>query len=157
MKERDKKKIFLSSAILFLLFFVLFPAINIEARRGCCSHHGGVCGCRCCDGTPLSAKCAPYYPHCYAKPAPKYEPPVVEEPVLEEPTTEEPESASTETITEPQAPKEKLLTPEKFTAKVSKKDDDGGTIWWWTIGAGTVAYFFYKLGKRKGKSDKNNL
>lgn len=26
------------------------------ARRGCCSHHGGVCGCggiklRCCDGT----------------------------------------------------------------------------------------------------------
>lgn len=27
-----------------------------EARRGCCSHHGGVCGCggdtlRCCDGT----------------------------------------------------------------------------------------------------------
>lgn len=27
-----------------------------ESRRGCCSHHGGVCGCggdtlRCCDGT----------------------------------------------------------------------------------------------------------
>jgi hypothetical protein len=32
-----------------------------EARQGCCSHHGGVCGCGCCDGTPLSAKCAPYY------------------------------------------------------------------------------------------------
>jgi hypothetical protein len=33
------------------------------ARRGCCSHHGGVCGCdeasdriRCCDGT-LSPSC----------------------------------------------------------------------------------------------------
>lgn len=37
---------------------------NIElARRGCCSHHGGVCGCDektdrivCCDGT-LSPSC----------------------------------------------------------------------------------------------------
>ena len=33
------------------------PAIDEgEPRRGCCSHHGGVCGCggdtlRCCDGT----------------------------------------------------------------------------------------------------------
>jgi hypothetical protein len=27
------------------------------AQRGCCSHHGGVCGDACCDGTPLSAKC----------------------------------------------------------------------------------------------------
>ena len=34
------------------------------ARSGCCSHHGGVCGCGCCDGTGLSAKCAPYYPEC---------------------------------------------------------------------------------------------
>lgn len=35
-----------------------------DARSGCCSHHGGVCGCECCDGTALSAKCAPYYPAC---------------------------------------------------------------------------------------------
>lgn len=42
---------------------VLFPK-SIEARSGCCSHHGGVCGCGCCDGTPLSATCAPYYPNC---------------------------------------------------------------------------------------------
>lgn len=33
-----------------------------EARRGCCSHHGGVCGCssdgraQCCDGA-LSPSC----------------------------------------------------------------------------------------------------
>lgn len=32
-----------------------------EQRRGCCSHHGGVCGCQggralCCDGT-LSPSC----------------------------------------------------------------------------------------------------
>jgi hypothetical protein len=34
------------------------------ARSGCCSHHGGVCGCGCCDGSGLSTKCAPYYPEC---------------------------------------------------------------------------------------------
>lgn len=51
--------------VLILIFLFLFAAIaDIGARRGCCSHHGGVCGCRCCDGTPLSAKCAPYYPQC---------------------------------------------------------------------------------------------
>lgn len=33
----------------------------VNARQGCCSHHGGVCGCSCCDGTPLIAKCTPYY------------------------------------------------------------------------------------------------
>gem|GEM_PF-2513582 len=43
--------------------FIFFPK-NIEARSGCCSYHGGVCGCGCCDGTSLSATCAPYYPEC---------------------------------------------------------------------------------------------
>ena len=49
--------------ILFFSFLFLFnvPAL---ARQGCCSHHGGVCGCGCCDGTPLSSTCAPYYPEC---------------------------------------------------------------------------------------------
>ncbi len=50
---------------LFLLILLLFVSLTpVEARSGCCSSHGGVCGCRCCDGTPLSAKCAPYYPSC---------------------------------------------------------------------------------------------
>lgn len=53
-------------AVLIFVFFsgtILFPK-SIEARSGCCSHHGGVCGCGCCDGTALSATCAPYYPEC---------------------------------------------------------------------------------------------
>ncbi len=41
--------------------FILATAAVSEARSGCCSHHGGVCGCACCDGSPLSARCAPYY------------------------------------------------------------------------------------------------
>lgn len=50
-------------AILFFLTFLLNYSIS-EARSGCCSHHGGVCGCWCCDWSDLSAKCAPYYPEC---------------------------------------------------------------------------------------------
>ena len=67
------KKLLIFLSILTLLFFSLFPIDDVEARRGCCSWHGGVCSVRCCDGsigyrccdrTPLSSKCAPYYPQC---------------------------------------------------------------------------------------------
>jgi hypothetical protein len=68
----------LFSAIIVFLF--CFCAINtVEARSGCCSHHGGVCGCGCCDGSPLSATCAPYYPSCNSNTDP--------EPVVPENTT----------------------------------------------------------------------
>lgn len=40
-----------------------------DARQGCCSHHGGVCECGCCDGTSLSSTCAPYYPECNSQPS----------------------------------------------------------------------------------------
>ena len=63
-----------SLIILILISFLLFGLITgIDARKGCCSHHGGVCsyqcpnggiGYCCCDGTPLSTKCAPYYAQC---------------------------------------------------------------------------------------------
>ena len=45
---------------------ILLISVPAESRQGCCSRHGGVCGCQCCDGTSLSAKCAPYYPGCSA-------------------------------------------------------------------------------------------
>jgi len=56
------KKIIATLCIVFGVG-VFMPNIA-EARSGCCSWHGGVCGCGCCDGTPLSATCAPYYPEC---------------------------------------------------------------------------------------------
>ena len=56
-------KFFLLLLFFFFLTLIIFTP-NVEARRGCCSHHGGVCGCSCCDGTSLSATCAPYYPSC---------------------------------------------------------------------------------------------
>ncbi len=51
--------------VFIVLSFFFFNSFSfVEARRGCCSHHGGVCGCFCCDGTPLSSTCLPYYPQC---------------------------------------------------------------------------------------------
>jgi len=52
------KRFLILIALLLLLPFV------VDARQGCCSHHGGVCGCRCCDGSSLSSTCRPYYPSC---------------------------------------------------------------------------------------------
>jgi len=64
-----KREFLVSRGVAILLaIFLLCPA-TVEARSGCCSWHGGVCGCGCCDGTSLSATCAPYYSWCYA-PAP---------------------------------------------------------------------------------------
>ena len=57
-----RKSVFLN--ILFLLLFIFIASSVVNARSGCCSWHGGVCGCGCCDGTPLSSTCAPYYPEC---------------------------------------------------------------------------------------------
>src|SRR3989344_1794222 len=53
-------------ASLFFVLFLFLASLTVEARSGCCSHHGGVCGCGCCDGSSLSAICAPYYPECSA-------------------------------------------------------------------------------------------
>lgn len=51
--------------ILTSVILLLFVSFNtVFARSGCCSHHGGVCGCGCCDGSSLSNTCTPYYPEC---------------------------------------------------------------------------------------------
>jgi len=43
--------------VLILLFSLVLLVNFVEARAGCCSRHGGVCGASCCDGSSLSAKC----------------------------------------------------------------------------------------------------
>lgn len=60
MKKLSK----LLSILLLSITLISILVQSSDARRGCCSHHGGVCGCSCCDGKPLSNKCAPYYPEC---------------------------------------------------------------------------------------------
>lgn len=49
------KKIMVCLIIAFCI--CMFSSSTSIAERGCCSHHGGVCGDHCCDGTPLSDKC----------------------------------------------------------------------------------------------------
>src|SRR5689334_20774748 len=70
------KRLFVGVVFIITCVF-LFPK-TVNARSGCCSHHGGVCGCGCCDGSSLSITCAPYYPECsqpvYVAPAPTYIP-----------------------------------------------------------------------------------
>jgi hypothetical protein len=48
----------------FALVLFVLTSLALHAHSGCCSSHGGVCGCACCDGSPLSDICAPYYPNC---------------------------------------------------------------------------------------------
>ena len=50
--------------IIILFSFLFLVPLGVSATSGACSYHGGVCGCGCCDGTSLSATCAPYYPGC---------------------------------------------------------------------------------------------
>jgi len=59
------KKALIVMAIILICLLVAFSIAG--AKKGCCSKHGGVCGCQCCDGTALSAKCLPYYPECQKK------------------------------------------------------------------------------------------
>lgn len=52
---------------LVLLTLLIISTVNSYAQSGCCSHHGGVSGCGCADGTALSSTCLPYYPECSNK------------------------------------------------------------------------------------------
>lgn len=72
----------IKQGLLFIFFFLYFLFIfspSVIARSGCCSWHGGVCGCGCCDGSPLSSTCAPYYPSCNGG---GYDPPPQPTPIL---------------------------------------------------------------------------
>jgi len=62
-KPACMRKLIFSSLFILSLFLFISQQVTF-ARSGCCSHHGGVCGCGCCDGSSLSAICAPYYPQC---------------------------------------------------------------------------------------------
>jgi len=55
-------------SILAVVYFFSLPSV-VYARRGCCSWHGGVCGCDtrvgrqvCCDGTYSPTCTCAYYP-----------------------------------------------------------------------------------------------
>lgn len=66
---------------LIIIVIMIFP-YYVYATRGCCSHHGGVCGCSkygvqmCCDGTgsPTCRCTPPQVPGCTDRNANNYNP-----------------------------------------------------------------------------------
>ena len=53
------KKLILITSLLFISL-----AHNAFAVKGCCSNHGGVCGCECCDGSLFTMRCQKLYSEC---------------------------------------------------------------------------------------------
>jgi len=139
---KEKIKLFSLGLILILLFLFLSIPFSSEARQGCCSHHGGVCGCRCCDGTPLSAKCAPYYPQCSA---PKPTQPTRPQPTIPQQTTPQPVIPSTEN----QQTNRNPIDSSNLLAEIPKENNGSGFGWLWIMGIGAAGYIFYRLIKRK--------
>ena len=154
-----KKQLLPLSIFLLILFFTL--SINgVEARSGCCSWHGGVCGCSCCDGTPLSATCAPYYPNCNEETVPPPTTTTTTVPPTTITTTVPPSTTTTTTTTTttitttitvpivPILPKSTEPESDKLTAQVYK-DNKGIPVWLWILGIGVVlSYFIYKFRKK---------
>jgi len=59
--NKKAKRIIITGILFFLLIFGIY--VYWAGKRGCCSHHRGICGCdyptnrvKCCDGT-LSPTC----------------------------------------------------------------------------------------------------
>jgi len=126
----NMKKLLLPLLIITLLCLSL-PLNDVKARQGCCSHHGGVCGCGCCDGTSLSATCAPYYPQCNSKPVQTYVPPV------------------TQPNYNNNVQESKPLTGSVLGTQTANESSDSSFNWWWVIGIGFVGFIIYKIIKRK--------
>jgi hypothetical protein len=123
----------------FVLLFlgIYFIPVQVDARSGCCSHHGGVCGCGCCDGSSLSVTCAPYYPSCNSEsvkavPVQKLKP-------LPEKATAPSQSATVNTKTSP-VPSQKIVPVNE--SLVEEDDSFGmGTILS-LLGAGALGWYF---------------
>jgi len=137
MKEKIKKIL-----LVFILVIVIVLPLFADARSGCCSHHGGVCGCGCCDGSPLSSTCAPYYPKCNSG----YRIYKVEEPV----------SNTKNILPSPQTYNVKDLPTSNQTytatpmAQTSNKEDNSGLF----LGLGTIAIIGIFVGRYWGKRNK---
>ena len=64
MKKIVLLALFIACLSLIFPIYSVFASQDKVQRSGCCSHHGGVCGCSggramCCDGT-LSPSCGCY-------------------------------------------------------------------------------------------------
>lgn len=139
--KTPKKFIFIVAIVLF----ALTTSLNVEARSGCCSHHGGVCGCGCCDGTGLSATCAPYYPECNDRPTP-VPTPIKKQITVPTPTPVQTQPAQT-TETPNQPPTQQPITIPTNLPK--QKNSESDNSFGWLVGVVSVGVIGYFIGKKK--------
>jgi hypothetical protein len=141
------------STLLIAFALIFNVADNVEARSGCCSHHGGVCGCGCCDGSSLSSTCAPYYPECNApiptqKPTPKPTPIPTPKPSPKPSLSPSPSPIPSPSVTPTSVP---VSTP---TVLGDKTSESGSSNWTTAIVASLVGAGAYHLAT-KGKKDQS--
>jgi hypothetical protein len=144
-----KKLIFL--LVLAILTLFILPS-NVNARSGCCSHHGGVCGCGCCDGTSLSTTCAPYYPKCsrpvYTAPITTKKPVVV--PIVTTAPTKKPTPIPEVKSITTESPNTPIVESDAVT---NKKIGLGDLIT--ALSLGGLVYLGIKYNKLKNKLNEN--
>jgi hypothetical protein len=164
IKPQRKGRFYFLATALFLAVFLFSYSIS-EARQGCCSRHGGVCGCGCCDGTGLSATCAPYYPECNSVPAPK---PII---IPSAPTPTTPITTTTPTVpitpttpttsvnSTPSVPSANTLPAVVNTSENNAKNqsnNDGGSIVGGFILLALIGCFVWYFNK-KNKNEKKDI
>lgn len=145
-----KKLIKIYFALIIVIVFCFVWTMDLEARSGCCSHHGGVCGCHCCDGTSLSATCAPYYPSCSSSnsSAPK--------PTLAPVSTPQPTPKSqVKPELDPEPTPININTPKQenpqssYTAQIQDKIDKSYNWIYWLIGIISLGGIIWAWNRKK--------
>ena len=131
-----KKALFMTSLALLLIFCV--PNVSY-ARSGCCSYHGGVCGCSCCDGTPLSSTCAPYYPEC-SQPV-NILPATTKKPIIKTPTP----STPIPTVQPTETPEVKSIVSPTPSSEVKGEPTQKNHFFDWVVGIGIGIFALPKL------------
>lgn len=141
--------------IIITIFILILSPLAVSAHSGCCSHHGGVCGCGCCDGSGLSATCAPYYPECNNDYQPVETP--ISDPAVQTPVNDQTPPAPAETPT-PATPDAPILTatidqtssPANSNSAPAETSQSGNG-WEWFFGGVAACGVLYAIGKSKKK------
>ncbi len=159
MKFGKIKFLPLLTIVISLIVFSFISPKYLFARSGCCSHHGGVCGCGCCDGTSLSSTCAPYYPNCGGgtvptiNPTPTYKP--TPKPTLK--PTIVPTSTPTPTLEPTPTPSPEVqgvsATISPSPTPTTESSSPVENIWGFSMLAGVAVLLFKIFAKKNNKVD----
>lgn len=123
-----KKTIIAVFIAAIFLFQGITPAL---ATQGCCSHHGGVCGCSggrqsCCDGS-LSPSCTCAYVPLVVKTTPKPTAQPILKPTTKSTATPTPKPTEKTTPMPSQKPQEATPTPAAILPATTESTENSGS------------------------------